>query len=130
MSVFIPDADHEAMRAAAEKRAADIRWVWEAAAKRGIVLDPPWVKPTAVPDPVNRPAHYTAGSIEVIEFIEQVTKDYPPEVAYHIGNVLKYLARAPHKGNLRQDLEKGENYLRRAINRMVYVERAAKQAAE
>ena len=83
-----------------------------------------------VPDPVNRPAHYAAGSIEVIEFIEQVTKDYPPEVAYHIGNVLKYLARAPHKGNLRQDLEKGENYLRRAINRMVYVERAAKQAAE
>ena len=33
----------------------------------------------------------------------------------HIGNVLKYIARAPHKGNYIEDLEKAENYLHRAL---------------
>ena len=59
--------------------------------------------------------HYNASEIEVIYFIEQVTKDYPPEMAFHIGNVLKYIARAPHKGNYIEDLEKAENYLHRAL---------------
>ena len=64
---------------------------------------------------IYKPKHYTSNEIEVIEFIEQVTKDYPPAVAYHIGNVLKYIARAPHKGNYIEDLEKAENYLHRAL---------------
>ena len=59
--------------------------------------------------------HYNVSEIEVIRFIEQVTKDYPPAVAFHIGNVLKYIARAPHKGNYIADLEKAENYLHRAL---------------
>ena len=59
--------------------------------------------------------HYNVSEIEVIRFIEQVTKDYPPAVAFHIGNVLKYIARAPHKGNYIEDLEKAENYLHRAL---------------
>ena len=59
--------------------------------------------------------HYNASEIEVIYFIEQVTKDYPPEMAFHIGNVLKYIARAPHKGNYIEDLEKAENYIHRAL---------------
>ena len=64
---------------------------------------------------IYKPEHYTKDNIEVIEFIEQVVQHYPPTEAYHIGNVLKYIARAPHKGNYIADLEKAENYLHRAI---------------
>ena len=64
---------------------------------------------------IYRPFHYTQDNIEVIEFIEQVVQHYPPTEAYHIGNVLKYIARAPHKGNYIEDLEKAENYLHRAL---------------
>ena len=49
--------------------------------------------------------HYNINEIEVINFIEQVTKDYPPAVAFHIGNAIKYIARAPHKGSYIEDLE-------------------------
>ena len=64
---------------------------------------------------IYKPFHYTQDNIEVIEFIEQVIKHYPTPEAYHIGNVLKYIARAPHKGNYIEDLEKAENYLHRAL---------------
>ena len=64
---------------------------------------------------IYKPIHYTKDNIEVIEFIEQVVQHYPAQEAYHIGNVLKYIARAPHKGNYIADLEKAENYLHRAI---------------
>ena len=59
--------------------------------------------------------HYNINEIEVINFIEQVTKDYPPAVSFHIGNAIKYIARAPHKGSYIEDLEKAENYLHRAL---------------
>ena len=36
--------------------------------------------------------HYNINEIEVINFIEQVTKDYPPAVAFHIGDAIKYIA--------------------------------------
>ena len=64
---------------------------------------------------IYKPFHYTQDNIEVIEFIEQVVQHYPPTEAYHIGNVLKYIARAPHKGNYIEDLEKAENYLHRVL---------------
>ena len=58
--------------------------------------------------------HYKQGEIEAIEFIEQTVKDYPPEQAYLIGNVIKYLSRANHKGSKELDLFKAANYLHRA----------------
>jgi hypothetical protein len=67
-------------------------------------------------DAVRQPAHYTAGKIETIDFIEQALAHYPAEVRYHIGNVLKYLSRAPLKGTLDQDLDKAAQYLSRARN--------------
>ena len=48
-------------------------------------------------DVVNKPKHYTYGDIEIIDFIEQVTKDYKSELAFSIGNAIKYIARANHK---------------------------------
>jgi hypothetical protein len=90
---------------------------------------PDWVAAQAkrlMSDPVRKPAHYTRGEIEVIDFIEQVVKDYPPEIAHHIGCLIKYVARAPHKGNMQQDLSKGEWYLARAINKVAELDRTGK----
>ncbi|WP_353452855.1 DUF3310 domain-containing protein [Staphylococcus coagulans] len=61
-------------------------------------------------DVVNQPSHYTYGDIEVIDYIEQVTKDYPPHLAFAIGNAIKYISRANHKGG-KVDLDKARWYL-------------------
>ena len=65
-------------------------------------------------DAVNHPSHYNYGDIETIDFIEQVTKHYNPNVAYHIGNAIKYLARSPHK-NGKEDVDKARWYIERAF---------------
>ncbi|PKI11024.1 hypothetical protein CW747_02485 [Staphylococcus shinii] len=65
-------------------------------------------------DTVNHPSHYNYGEIEVIDFIEQVTKHYNPNVAYHIGNAIKYLACSPHK-NGKEDIQKAKWYIERAF---------------
>lgn len=65
-------------------------------------------------DTVNHPSHYNYGDIEVIDFIEQVTKHYNPNVTYHIGNAIKYLARSPHK-NGKEDVDKARWYIERAF---------------
>lgn len=65
-------------------------------------------------DVVNKPKHYTYGDIEVIDYIEQVTKDYKPKLAFAIGNAIKYISRANHK-NGKEDLDKARWYLNRAF---------------
>lgn len=70
--------------------------------------------PQYAEDMVNHPSHYNYGDIEVINFIEQVTKHYNPNVAYHIGNAIKYLARSPHK-NGKEDIDKARWYIERAF---------------
>jgi len=60
-------------------------------------------------DPVKKPKHYNAGKIEVINFIED------QNLGYHLGNVIKYVTRAPHKGEELQDLKKAACYLQRKI---------------
>lgn len=67
-------------------------------------------------DKINHPSHYTYGEIEVIEFIEQVTKDYKPELAFAIGNAIKYISRANRK-NGKEDLDKARWYLNRAFEK-------------
>ncbi len=64
-------------------------------------------------DTVNHPSHYNYGDIETIDFIEQVTQHYNPNVAYHIGNAIKYLSRSPHK-NGKEDIQKAKWYIERA----------------
>jgi hypothetical protein len=63
-------------------------------------------------DPVNHPPHYKTGGIETIDFIE--AKD----LGYHLGNVIKYVSRAKHKGNELEDLKKAQWYLERAIMKL------------
>jgi hypothetical protein len=61
-------------------------------------------------DAVNHPAHYKVGGIETIDFIEA------KKLGYNLGNVVKYLTRADHKGNKLEDLRKAQWYLTREIS--------------
>lgn len=63
-------------------------------------------------DPINRPKHYTAGGIEPIDFIES------HDLGFHLGNVVKYITRAKHKGAELTDLKKARWYLDRKIQRL------------
>lgn len=62
-------------------------------------------------DPVNHPAHYTSGKIEVADFIDD------QKFNYRIGNVVKYLSRYGKKDPTKklEDLKKAEWYLQREI---------------
>jgi len=68
-------------------------------------------------DPIDHPHHYTFGAIEVIDAIEAW------ELGFHLGNVVKYVARAGRKGNQLDDLKKARWYLDRAIGRIEREER-------
>lgn len=61
-------------------------------------------------DVVNQPPHYKVGGIETIDFIEA------KKLSYNLGNVVKYVTRAEHKGTRKQDLEKAVWYLQREIS--------------
>ena len=66
-------------------------------------------------DPVNHPSHYTTGKIEVIDFLED--QCFP----YHLGNAVKYIARAGKKDPKKtvEDLQKAVWYLNRYISLLV-----------
>ena len=64
----------------------------------------------ATSEQVDHPAHYTwLGGIEVIDITEQLS--------FTLGNVIKYVLRADHKGKPIEDLEKAQWYLAREIKR-------------
>lgn len=57
---------------------------------------------------VERPPHYTQGSIECIDVIEDWN------LGYHEGNALKYLCRWKYKNGI-EDLKKAKWYIGRLI---------------
>lgn len=67
--------------------------------------------PPAQPDPVNHPAHYNAhpSGVECIAIAEHMP--------FNVGNAIKYLWRADHKGAPIEDLEKARWYIDREIQR-------------
>lgn len=67
---------------------------------------------SATPDPINHPSHYTHGTIEPIDVIE----DW--QLSFSAGNAVKYIARHQHKGTAIQDLKKASWYLNREIERL------------
>lgn len=69
-------------------------------------------------DAVNHPAHYTKTKVEPIDPIEAWAETWPVKVAFHLGNVVKYIARAGLKGNTLEDLKKAQWYLNRAISKL------------
>ena len=62
-------------------------------------------------DNVNHPAYYTYGSLEVIDAIEGLL------LPYHLGNAVKYIARAGRKdpAKTEEDLRKAIWYINRYI---------------
>jgi len=64
---------------------------------------------SAPADNVNHPEHYKAGGIETIDFIEA------KGLNYHLGNVVKYISRADHKGDRKENLLKAQWYLNREV---------------
>jgi hypothetical protein len=62
-----------------------------------------------IQDMVDHPSHYTTGSIEVIDFIED------QKLPYHLGNAIKYISRCQHKGKQKEDLKKAIWYLTRYL---------------
>ena len=66
--------------------------------------------PKASGDPINHPSHYTFSSLEVIDAIEAW------KLGFHLGNAVKYIARAEHKQNRLEDLKKAAWYLQREID--------------
>lgn len=62
-------------------------------------------------DMVNHPPHYKKGGIETIDFIEA------KNLNYHLGNVVKYITRADHKGDRLENLKKAQWYLNREIEK-------------
>ena len=63
------------------------------------------------PSAVDHPAHYNMGRVEVIDAIEAW------RLGFHLGNAVKYIARAELKGATIEDLEKAVWYLKREIKR-------------
>ena len=63
-------------------------------------------------DSVTFPKHYNTGRIEVIDFIED------QNLGFHLGNVVKYVARSAHKGSEIEDLRKARFLLDRQIARL------------
>ena len=67
------------------------------------------VFPKTDQNPQAHPSHYNKGKYEVIDVIEDWA------LGFNLGNTVKYLARADHKGTPTADLYKALFYLNREI---------------
>ncbi len=75
--------------------------------------------PEAQNDLVNSPAHYTRGSQECIDTIEEAIQDAPDVKSGMLqAQALKYLLRLWLKGNAPQDSAKARWYLERLIKHL------------
>jgi Protein of unknwon function (DUF3310) len=65
-------------------------------------------------DAINHPSHYTQGSIECIDAIASAL-GRDAFIEFLRGQVIKYMWRLGHKGDARQDAEKGTWYASRLV---------------
>ena len=63
-------------------------------------------------DPVQKPKHYNIGRYQPIEVID----DW--KLGFSLGNAVKYIARAAHKGTELEDLKKAAWYLNHRIEEL------------
>jgi hypothetical protein len=103
MDKMVSDAVHELTKGREVQRKPKWETIFMQTSNTPITMEEP------AADPVNHPAYYKVGGVETIDFIE--AKD----LSYHLGNAVKYISRADHKGNRLQDLEKAKWYIERAI---------------
>lgn len=74
-------------------------------------------------DNINHPPHYNAGKIEPIAVI----RDW--SLGFALGNAVKYIARAKHKGSELEDLKKAAWYLENEIETLEAAEFQERLAA-
>lgn len=83
-------------------------WVWDDERKEAASIQ---IEKAVLGDNVNHPAHYAHPSgVEVIE----ITK----HESFLRGNIIKYVLRAPYKGNELEDMQKAAQYLSWEIERL------------
>ena len=83
----------------------------ECVSRRRAAMNPPEHVPAPPMSNVDHPSHYNVGKIEVIDAIEAWGLNFS------LGNAVKYIARADHKGEPIEDLEKARWYIEREIER-------------
>ena len=70
-------------------------------------------------DMVNHPSHYTSGGVECIDAITAALSKYEDSVdSWLVGQVIKYLWRAPLKGKYEEDIKKAQFYLNRLVEKI------------
>ena len=70
-------------------------------------------------DMVNHPSHYTSGGVECIDAITSALSSYEDSVdSWLVGQVIKYLWRAPLKGKYEEDIKKAQFYLNRLVEKI------------
>ena len=68
---------------------------------------------------VNHPSHYTHGGVECIDAITSALSSYEDSVdSWLVGQVIKYLWRAPLKGKYDEDIKKAQFYLNRLVEKI------------
>jgi hypothetical protein len=81
------------------------KWERDVAARRKSLKTQTTEKLTSAVESVNHPSHYNQGKIEVIDFIQDQKLDFC------LGNAIKYICRAQHKGKAKEDIAKAIWYL-------------------
>ena len=74
---------------------------------------PVWRPKESVYNSVSSPKYYTRSPIETWDAIEAWGLNF------NLGNVVKYISRAGHKGDALEDLKKARAYLNREIDKLV-----------
>ena len=70
-------------------------------------------------DMVNHPSHYTNGGVECIDAITSALSSYEDSVDSRlVGQVIKYLWRAPLKGKYEEDIKKAQFYLNSLVEKI------------
>ena len=118
-------ADCEACEACERVGYGSRIWRWSAApedaldaviAAMGGTDDVPAAPTEPTNDPVNHPSHYTHGGIECLDALNAMMQGYKTaDTGALAWQVVKYIWRAPLKGNMPQDLDKAKFYLCRLI---------------
>ena len=66
---------------------------------------------------IDKPKHYTQGSIECIDAIDAMLEESGSSLAdFYRTQIIKYIWRMPHKGNPRKDAKKARYYVNRLIS--------------
>lgn len=74
---------------------------------------PVWRPKEPLYNSVSNPKHYTRSVIETWDAIEAWGLNF------NLGNVVKYISRAGHKGDTLEDLKKARAYLNREIDKLI-----------